>query len=112
MDPQNIPQVPQTPPINPAGPTSLPETANPNTMVSQTPALIPGGRWNRLIASLLDSFFLGLATLPLFLVSGIIIQGKISLDEFSINELEKKSLGYCCWAFNYRFIQDRSSIQK
>lgn len=62
---------------------------NPQIVPQPAPLLIPGGRLNRWVASILDSFFLGLAEIPLVIVSEIIIQGKVSFDEPSLIALTK-----------------------
>ena len=49
--------------------------------------LTPGGRLNRWIASILDNFVLGLAILPLIIISQIVIQGKISFEEDVIDQI-------------------------
>lgn len=53
------------------------------------PTFVPGRRVNRWIASLVDSFLLGLAATPLIILSEIATGGKISFDSASLDDLQK-----------------------
>lgn len=81
---QSNPQLQASLVNNPASPDVLP-----GSFPVSTSSFVTGGRLNRWVASILDSFFLGLIGLPIILVSEFLILGKISFDDSSTNVLSK-----------------------
>jgi uncharacterized RDD family membrane protein YckC len=64
---------------------SVESSLNEQAVSQATSTLIPGGRFRRWVAIILDNFFLGLFQVLLVLVSQLIILRKISLQEVDLD---------------------------
>lgn len=71
-------------------------------VVPQATSLVPGGRWNRFVAGVIDNFLLGLAETPVLIIAELLYLHRLSLDTVSMTKSLEQPIalimGLAIWA--------------